>query len=316
MQNEVYISMLIYFLKRIAQLIPVILGITLIIFVIMSLAQGDPARLILGEWATQEEVEQLRQEMRLDDPLLVRYFRYLYNFVQGDFGTSYIKSRSVATEVLGRFPNTVRLAFVAAILTVFLAVPLGIIAAVKQNTAVDSIVMVITLIGISMPVFWLGLLLILQFSLKLGWFPSFGSESWRSYVLPAICLAFSNMSTVSRTTRSSMLETIRQDYVRTALAKGCSRHDAVYKHAFRNALIPTITVIGIQMSQLLGGSVLVEQVFAWPGIGRLMIESINGRDTPMVLGCIILLTIVFSVLNLFIDMCYALVDPRIRGQYS
>lgn len=308
--------MLNYFLKRILQLIPVILGVTLFVFLVMQLAPGDPARLILGELATQEEVEKLRLEMGLDDPILVRYFRYIADFMQGDFGKSYIKSRSVTSEIASRFPYTISLSLVSAVITVAMSIPLGILAAVKRNTLVDSGVMVLTLIGISMPVFWLGLLLILQFSLKLGWLPTGGAMRLSSYILPAICLSFVNMSTVSRTTRSSMLETIRQDYVRTALAKGCPRRKAIHKHAFRNALIPTITVIGIQMSQLLGGAVLVEQVFAWPGLGRLMVESINNRDTPMVLGCVILLTIVCSVLNLLIDMGYALVDPRIRNQYS
>lgn len=308
--------MLKYFLKRILQLIPIILGVTLFVFLVMQLAPGDPARLILGELASQEEVEALRIDMGLNDPILIRYFRYIADFVQGDFGESYIKSRSVSSEIATRFPNTIRLSLVSAVITVVLSIPLGILAAVKQNTLTDTGVMAFTLVGISMPVFWLGLLLILQFSLKLGWLPTGGAIGFKSYILPAICLSFANMSTVSRTTRSSMLETIRQDYVRTALAKGCSRRTAIYKHAFCNALIPTITVIGIQMSQLLGGAVLVEQVFAWPGLGRLMVESISNRDTPMVLGCVILLTAVCSVLNLLIDMCYALVDPRIRGQYS
>lgn len=308
--------MLKYFLRRITQLIPVILGVTLFVFLIMQLAPGDPARFILGELASQEQVDKLREEMGLNDPLLVRYGRYVLNFCQGDFGTSYIKSRSVTSEIATRFPYTLNLSLAAALITVLLSIPMGIAAAVKQNRFTDYIVMTVTLIGISMPAFWLGLLLILGFSLKLGWFPTGGAGSIGSYILPALCLAFANMSTVSRTTRSSMLETLRQDYVRTARAKGCPRRSAVYKHAFSNALIPTITVIGIQMSQLLGGAVLVEQVFAWPGMGRLMVESINNRDTPMVLGCVILLTVLCSLLNLLTDMCYALVDPRIRGQYS
>ena len=308
--------MLKYFLKRVAQLVPVILGVTLLVFMIMQLAPGDPARLILGELASQEQVDALRKEMGLNDPVLVRYVRYIANFCRGDFGTSYLKSRSVTEEIAARFPYTLNLSLLAALITVVLSIPLGIAASVRQNTSIDYSIMVVTLLGISMPAFWLALLLILQFSLKLGWFPTGGAATLSSYVLPAVCLAFPNMSTVSRTTRSSMLETLRQDYVRTAQAKGCSRRVAVYKHAFSNALIPTITVIGIQMSQLLGGAVLVEQVFAWPGMGRLMVESITNRDTPMVLGCVILLTILCSVLNLMTDMCYALVDPRIRGQYS
>ena len=305
-----------YILKRLLSLIPVILGVTLLVFLIMQLAPGDPARLILGEMATKEEVHAMREEMGLNKNILVRYVNYMLNFVQGDMGVSYVRHVPVAKEIMTRLPNTVNLSFVAAILTVIFAIPLGIIAAVKQNTMTDDIISVITLIGLSMPIFWLALLLILQFSLNLGWFLVSGNRGFSSYILPAFCLAFVNMSTVARTTRSSMLETIRQDYVRMARAKGVPRKKIISKHAFRNALIPTITVIGIQMSQLLGGSVLVETVFAWPGLGRLLIDSINSRDTPMVLGCIVLLTIIFSVLNLIIDLCYALVDPQIRSQYK
>ena len=213
---------------------------------------------------------------------------------------------------MSRFPYTAKLAGVAAILTLIMSIPIGVMAAVKQNSVFDNASLVVTLLGISMPVFWLGLLLIITFSLKLDLFPTGGADTWKSYIMPAFCLAFSNMSTMARTTRSSMLETIRQDYVRTAAAKGVPRKAVILRHAFRNALIPTITVLGIQMSQLLGGSVVVETVFAWPGVGRLMIDSISSRDTPMVLGCIVLLTILFSVLNLVIDLCYAVADPRIK----
>lgn len=308
--------MLKYFAKRVLQLIPVILGVTLLVFLIMQLASGDPARMILGEYATDEEVEELRDEMGLNDPIIVQYGRYIFNVVHGDFGTSYTKSRSVTSEVLSRFPNTMKLAVVSLVFTVIFSVPLGILAAVKQNKPIDSGIMVFSLIGISMPVFWLGLLLMIVFSLHFRLLPSSYDGSWQSYILPAICLIFPNMSTVTRTTRSSMLETIRSDYVRTARAKGCSKRTTIYRHALGNALIPTITVVGIQMGQLMGGSVLVEQIFAWPGLGRLMIESINNRDVPMVLGCVILLTVACSVLNLIVDLCYALVDPRIRGQYA
>jgi len=293
-------------------LIPVIMGVTLLVFVIMQLAPGNPARMILGEMATPEQVAALEEEMGLNKPLLVRYFNYMLNFLRGDMGTSYYKSTSVVSEVMSRFPYTAKLAGVAAILTLIMSIPIGVMAAVKQNSVFDNASLVVTLLGISMPVFWLGLLLIITFSLKLDLFPTGGADTWKSYIMPAFCLAFSNMSTMARTTRSSMLETIRQDYVRTAAAKGVPRKAVILRHAFRNALIPTITVLGIQMSQLLGGSVVVETVFAWPGVGRLMIDSISSRDTPMVLGCIVLLTILFSVLNLVIDLCYAVADPRIK----
>ena len=304
--------MLKYILKRLVALIPVIMGVTLLVFVIMQLAPGNPARMILGEMATPEQVAALEEEMGLNKPLLVRYFNYMLNFLRGDMGTSYYKSTSVVSEVMSRFPYTAKLAGVAAILTLIMSIPIGVMAAVKQNSVFDNASLVVTLLGISMPVFWLGLLLIITFSLKLDLFPTGGADTWKSYIMPAFCLAFSNMSTMARTTRSSMLETIRQDYVRTAAATGVPRKAVILRHAFRNALIPTITVLGIQMSQLLGGSVVVETVFAWPGVGRLMIDSISSRDTPMVLGCIVLLTILFSVLNLVIDLCYAVADPRIK----
>ena len=254
--------------------------------------------------------------MGLNDPILVRYFNYMVDFFHGDLGESYFKHRAVMDEIMDRFPYTAKLAAVAVVLTIVMSIPIGITAAVRQNSIFDNLSLVVTLFGISMPVFWLGLLLIILFSLRLGLLPTGGADTWKGYVLPAFCLAFSNMSTVARTTRSSMLETIRQDYVRTARAKGVSKRKVIRKHAFRNALIPTITVIGIQISQLLGGSVVVETVFAWPGVGRLMIESINSRDTPLVLGCIVMLTIIFSLLNLVIDLCYGFFDPRVKAAQS
>lgn len=305
-----------YIIKRLFALIPVILGVTFLVFMIMQLAPGDAAKLMLGEGATQEEVETLREEMGLNDPLIVQYGRYMLDFCQGDLGTSYSTKRPVADEVFSRFPYTLKLSVVAGIVSIILAIPLGIIAAVKQNTLFDNISMIISLIGVSMPVFWLALLLVLFFSLKLGWFPVQGAEGWRSYILPAISLGFMNMAAIARTTRSSMLETIRQDYIRTARAKGVSKREVVVKHAFRNALIPTITVCGIQMGQLLGGSVLTETVFAWPGIGRLLVQSINARDIPMVLGCMVVMTVCFSIVNLLIDLLYGFTDPRIRSMYS
>ena len=305
-----------YVIKRLLALIPVILGVTFLVFMIMQLAPGDAAKLILGESATQEQVEELREEMGLNDPAVVQYGRYMLNFVQGDLGTSYSTKRPVAEEVFSRFPYTFNLSIVAGVVSILLAIPLGILAAVKQNTLFDNVSMIVSLIGVSMPIFWLALLLVLCFSLKLGWFPVQGAETWKSYVLTAISLGFMNMAAIARTTRSSMLETIRQDYIRTARAKGVSKRQVIVKHAFKNALIPTITVCGIQLGQLLGGSVLTETVFAWPGIGRLLVQSINARDVPMVLGCIIVMTVCFSIVNLLIDLLYGFVDPRIKSMYS
>ena len=299
-----------YIAKRILYMIPVLLGVTLLVFFIMHLAPGNVAGMILGENATPEQIAALEHEMGLDRPLLVQYFDYLVGLLHGD-----LAGDSVTNEIMARFPYTVQLTLVAAVVSILLALPLGILAAVKQNTWVDNVSMVVSLIGVSMPIFWLAVMLILLFSLKLGWFPVYGADSWKSIVLPAISLGFMNMASIARTTRSSMVETIRQDYIRTAYAKGLSRKTIIMRHAFRNGMLPTITVIGLEIGQMLGGSVLTETVFAWPGVGRLMIQSVEGRDTPMVMGCIILMTICFSFVNLIVDLLYGAVDPRVRTMY-
>ena len=220
----------------------------------------------------------------------------------------YFKYAAFILENLGKLTGT-------AFSLVELALPLGVLAAVKQNTWVDNVSMVFSLIGVSMPIFWLAVMLIMLFSLKLGWFPVFGAKQWSSIVLPAISLGLMNMASIARTTRSSMVETIRQDYIRTAYAKGLPKRTVIMRHAFRNGLLPTITVIGLEIGQMLGGSVLTETVFAWPGIGRLMIQSVNGRDTPTVMGCIILMTVCFSIVNLLVDLLYGVFDPRVRTMY-
>ncbi|MDD3164339.1 MAG: ABC transporter permease [Oscillospiraceae bacterium] len=304
-----------YIAKRIAYMIPVILGVTLLVFFIMHLAPGNPAQIILGENATAEQIATLEHEMGLDQPLLVQYVRYLGDLLHGDLGTSYSSGSSVTTEIMARFPYTIKLTLVAAIMSLVLALPLGIIAAVKQNTWVDNVSMIVALIGVSMPIFWLALMLIMLFSVKLGWLPVYGADSWKSIILPAISLGFMNMASISRTTRSSMVETLRQDYIRTAYAKGLSKTTIIMRHAFRNGMLPTITVIGLEIGQMLGGSVLTETVFAWPGVGRLMILAINARDTPLVMGCILLMTVCFSVVNLVVDLLYGVVDPRVRTMY-
>ena len=305
-----------YILKRILYLIPVLLGVTFIVFMMLNLASGDPVRMILGDQATPEQMLALEQQMGLDKPLPVQYFNYIKNLVMGNMGTSYTTNQPVSTEIFSRFPYTLVLALVATIFAVALAIPIGVIAATKQNTPVDTITMIIALIGVSMPMFWLSLLLILFFSLRLGWFPVSGAKTLSSIILPGFALGFMNMALIARTTRSSMLETIRQDYMRTALSKGVPYKKAIRKHALKNALIPTITVIGLQIGNLLGGAVLAETVFAWPGIGRLMVQSITSRDIPMVLGCIIIFTVSISLINLVVDILYGFVDPRIKSMYN
>ena len=308
--------MLKYVIKRILSLIPVILGTTLIVFLILNVAKGDPARMILGQEATEEQVEELREELGLNDPVLVQYGRYMLDLLRGDMGISYKTGLPVAEEIGMRFPYTLVLAFVAISVSMILAVPLGVIAAIKQNSIFDGVSMVISLIGVSMPGFWLGLLLIIVFAQNLGWFPSFGADELSSIVLPAVTIAFLSMASIARTMRSSMLEVIRQDYIRTARAKGLSEREVIWHHALRNAMIPTVTAVGLQFGIQMGGSVLTETVFAWPGIGRLMITSINSRDIPTVLGCIIIFAICFAVVNLLVDLLYGFIDPRMKAQYS
>ena len=305
-----------FVLKRLLMLIPVLIGVTLLVFLILNMAPGDPAKVILGEQATPEQIAELREQMGLNDPVLVQYGRYIVKLVQGDMGDSYKTKGPVSEEVFNRFPNTIQLTVAAMLIAIVVAIPLGVIAAVKQNTIFDGVSMIIALIGVSMPIFWLGLLLILLFSLRLGWFPVSGKSGFSSIVLPAIALGFNHMASIARTTRSSMLETIRQDYIRTVRAKGVAHGVVIRKHALKNALIPVITVIGLQIGYMLGGSVLTETVFAWPGVGRLMVDSINGRDIPMVMGCIILVCATFSLVNLAVDILYGFVDPRIKSQYK
>lgn len=305
-----------YIIKRIMMLIPIIIGVSFMVFFILSLTPGDPATIILGEEATPERVEQLREEMGLNDPLLVQYGRYMLNMIKGDMGKSYATGRDVFTEIIARYPATFRLTFYSMIVAIIIAIPIGIISATKQYSLTDSVSMVVALLGVSIPNFWLGLMLILLFALKLSLLPSGGASEWSSVILPAITLGTGAAAIITRMTRSSMLEVVRQDYVRTARAKGVKEKVIIRKHALKNALIPIVTVVGLQFGRLLGGAVLTETVFSWPGIGRLMVESIRAKDTPIVLGTIIIFAITFSIINLLIDILYAFIDPRIKSQYK
>ena len=305
-----------YILKRLVMLIPVIIGVSFLVFFIMSLSPGDPARTILGESAPIEAVEALRDELGLNDPVIIRYVRYMGDLLHGDLGTSYKSGRPVFSEVISRFPATLKLSFWGMLFAVLLSLPIGIISATKQYSITDSVSMIFALLGVATPNFWLGLMLIIGFSLKLHWFPSGGAEGWRSLVLPVITLGTGCMANITRTTRSSMLEVVRQDYIRTAKAKGVSQKVVIYKHALRNALIPVVTVIGLQFGSLLGGAVLTETVFSWPGVGTYLINSIKAKDTPAVLGCVIIFSICFSIVNLCVDILYAYIDPRIKSKYK
>ena len=272
---------------------------------------------ILGESAPQESVDALREELGLNDPVIVQYVNYMKDLLHGDLGESYKSGRPVFGEIVSRFPATLKLAFWGMIFAVVLSIPIGIISATKQYSLMDSISMVFALLGVATPNFWLGLMLIIGFSLNLRWFPSGGMEAgWRSLVLPVITLGTGCMANITRTTRSSMLEVIRQDYIRTAKAKGVSRNKVINKHALKNALIPVVTVIGLQFGSLLGGAVLTEAVFSWPGVGTFLVNSIKAKDTPAVLGCVIVFSICFSIVNLCVDLLYAYIDPRIKSKYK
>lgn len=305
-----------YIIKRLLMLIPVLLGVAFIIYAIMNVAEGDPVYQVAGPDATEEQLDALREEMGLNGSLLERYFKYIFKLLRGDLGTSYVSKMDVMQLYLQRLPNTLKLASVAMIVAVVISVPLGIVAAVNQNSIKDTVSMILALLGLSMPNFWLGLLLMLLFSLKLGWFPSGGAEGLRSVVLPAVTVGVGLAALLTRTTRSSMLDVLRQDYLRTARAKGVSEKRVVFHHALRNALIPIITIFGVQFSNVLGGSVLAETVFAWPGVGRLVVDAIDQRDIPTVTGALIMTTMLVTIVNLIVDIVYAYVDPRIKAQYT
>lgn len=305
-----------YICKRILMMIPVIIGVSLLVFLVLKMTPGDPARVVAGSEADEATVEQIREELGLNKPVLQQYVDYMLNLLHGDMGTSYTTNKPVAEEILARMPTTFILAFAGVFVAVLIGIPLGIISATKQYSILDYISTLLALGGVAMPNFWLGLMLILLFSLKLGWLPSGGGDSWAAYVLPAITLGVGATANFMRTTRSSMLEVIRQDYIRTARAKGAGEGRVVMHHALRNAMIPVITVIGLQIGTLLGGAVVNETVFSLPGLGTLMINAINQKNEPVVLGCLITFAIIFSLVNLLIDILYAFIDPRIKSQYK
>ena len=309
--------MLKYIIRRLLLLVPVMLGVSVIVFSLLYFTPGDPVRNKLGTNASPVEVERLREKMGLIDPFLVQFGRYLKNIVfHGSLGESYITEQPVVLEIAARVSATVRLAISATIVAIIFGIPLGIVSAIKQYSVFDHITMIFALIGLSMPVFWLGLLMILLFSVKLGWFPSSGFSGLKYMVLPAMALGAQSIAVLTRMTRSSMLETIRQDYIRTARAKGQREKVVVFKHALGNSLIPVITIIGIQFGQLMGGAVMTEIIFSIPGIGRLMIDSIKLRDVPVVLGCVLFVAVTFAIVNLIVDILYTYVDPRIKTQYA
>ena len=299
-----------YILKRILLMIPVVLGISLLVFSMLELSPGDPAQIILGMRATPEALENLREEMGLNQPFWTRYFNYIINAVQGDFGTSWRTNLPVFNEIMARLLTTVRLALGAMVLVVAIGIPVGILSAVKQYSLLDNMALTGALILSSMPAFWLGTLLILLFALKLSWLPAMGNNEVSGYILPWITLAASYLATLVRMTRSSMLEVIRADYIKMARAKGANERQVILRHALRNALLPIVTIVGMNFAGLLGGTVIIEQVFTLNGLGSLAITSVRQLDVPMVMAEVLFIALITSVINLIVDVLYASLNPR------
>jgi peptide/nickel transport system permease protein len=311
-----------YVVRRLLLLVPVLLGVSVIIFMVLHLAPGDPAEIMLGSQATQADLERLRAELGLTEPLYVQYVHWLGLVARGDLGRSIWMKRPVLNEVLGRFKATLVLTGAALVLSTAGGVALGIASATRPNSLLDRLSAMASLFGASMPVFWLGIVLMVIFALWLGWLPAsgmfapYGGGDLRDLLvhlaLPAVTLAAASVTIIARLTRSTMLETLGQDYIRTARAKGVVERAVVLRHGLKNALIPIVTVVGVQAGYLLGGAVLTETVFAWPGVGTLMVQGILARDFPLVQGCVLVVALSFVLINLVVDLLYAWLDPRIR----
>jgi len=301
-----------YILKRLAMLIPVLLGVTVVSFSLLHVVPGDPAVLLAGEDANPEFIEAVRKEYGFDQPLYIQYFRFISHAVQGDFGISIRNREPVVNLLFQRFAFTVQLSFLSILIAAFIGLIAGVVSATRQYSIFDNLSMMGALFGISMPIFWLGLLLMLVFSVTLRWFPAGGSGGLKYLILPAIALGAASAAVIARMTRASMLEVIRQDYIRTARANGLREWVVIYKHALKNAMIPVITVFGLEFGYMLGGAVLTETVFSLPGVGRLMVEGIFQRDYPVVQGAMLLVATTFVLVNLLTDIAYAFFDPKIR----
>ncbi|NLC27133.1 MAG: ABC transporter permease [Fastidiosipila sp.] len=307
-----------YILKRILLMIPIIFAVSLLIFLILDAMPGDPATIILASSGpTQEELDALNHELGYDRPVLSRYYDYMKGVITKlDFGESYMSRTSVSEEIAKRAPVSIRVAFSAILLASMVGIPIGVLSAVKQYSLFDTIPTFIALFLASTPVFWLGMMFMLVFSLKLGLLPAYGIASWKSYVLPTLALGLPYAAQQLRFTRSSMLETIRSDYVMTARSKGASERRVIWRHAMKNAVMPIITIIGINFGALLGGAIVTETLFSIPGLGMYLVTGIKQYDVPVVTGSAITLAVVFSLVMLLMDLLYALVDPRIKAQYA
>lgn len=300
-----------YLWNRLAAGLLVIFGISVFTFALVHMIPGDPVRMMLGQKATQEQVEQLREQMGLNKPVVEQYATYVTGIAQGDFGTSLKTGQPVLTEIFNRFPATLKIAVSAILIAIVVGIAMGILAAKYKDTIVDRAVLTLATLGVSIPGYWLGLLLILLFAVKWKWFPIAGGTGLQDLILPSLTLGVYASTIICRLTRSGMLEVLSQDYIRTARAKGIDESLILFRHAFRNVMIPVVTVVGLQMASLLGGAVLIEQVFSWPGIGTLAIDAILSRDFPMIQGTTLFMGIVYVSVNIVIDLLYGFIDPRI-----
>lgn len=324
--------MLAYIARRLLLLIPMAIGMVVVTFGLLLIIPGDPAAVLLGQDATPEAILNLRNSLGLNDPWYIRLWNYFAALLQGDMGRSIFQNQPVSEIIMGRLGATIELAIVALLLASVIGITLGVLAAIRQGTWVDTVTMLFAQLGVSMPVYWLGLLLMLLFAVQLGWLPSIGRgvpmhealwaaltgrpqvlwDSFRHIALPALALAANSAAIISRLVRASMLEVLREDFVRTAYSKGLRRGRVVVRHALRNALLPVLSVIGLRFGALLGGAVLTESIFAWPGLGQLTISAISQRDLPLIQGIVLTFAIVFALVNLIVDLLYAAVDPRVR----
>ncbi|SED06546.1 nickel ABC transporter permease [Paenibacillus sp. GP183] len=301
-----------YIIKRVLQMIPTLIGVSILIFILIHSVPGDPARMIAGNDASEQDVQILRERLGLNQPLYIQYGKYVTRLLQGDLGTSLRSDRPVLQEIMNRFPTTLTLTVMAIIIMILVGLFAGILSATKPNSKRDNAMMMFSLFGISMPIFWLGLMLILLFSYYLKIFPSGGNGGFIYFILPAVAIGLSSSAILARLTRSSILEIIFQDFVRTARAKGVKERVVIFKHTLKNALIPIITIIGLEFGQMLGGAVIAETVFSMNGLGRFVIQSIQYRDYPAIQGCVLFIAGMFVLINLIVDLCYSLVDPRVR----
>lgn len=303
-----------YLIRRLFLLVPTLFGVTLAVFLMLRLTPGDPVQIMLGEFGSKEQVERLRRDLGLDQPLPVQYVKFIARVAHGDLGTSIRSRAAVVTEIGDRLPSTITLTLAATALAAVVGVSIGTIAATARMPLVDSAVMAFSLIGLSMPTFWSGLLLIFTFSLRLGWLPITESEGIRALILPAVTLAAPASAVLARITRSSVLEVLGQEFIRTARSKGLAHYAVVIRHALRNALIPVLTILGLQFGALLAGAVIVESVFSRPGLGRLAVNAILSRDFPMAQGIVLVVGVMYVFVNATIDLVYGFLDPRIRYQ--